>query len=427
MIPSSRRTGGRRLHGLVVAFVLAVLVTVAVSVEANAASKVTTLHFSVQQGSSDAVFQALVANFQKANPDIEIKIDYYPLVSYQQTLLSQLQAGNAADIIFGNGGTGQLYGFLELAKANRLADLSGSPWVKRIPPTGKPLYTVGNKVYGLPLGYVLVGLIYDKNAFAALKLKVPQTFSQLLDVCKTARANGKAAFSIAGTAFPNVGIWLQMIAASSVYSKDSSWNQKRIAGKTTFQGSDWRAAMTRFKTMIDNGCFQDGAAGGSIQANWSNVASGKTLGMGGPASVIPSILSVDANLQLGIFPFPGATAAETRATVGLADGLAVNAASQHKAEAKKFLDFVAREGQSRIWPNILRGISLSDANTGKVPKEAVLFKPFLQAKKTVSLPNLQWSNGNVYVQMGTNAQGLLTGQKSVDDVLKAMDDTWNNG
>jgi len=398
----------------------------AVAVGASAGHRATTtLRFSVQQGSSDAVFQALVNNFQKAYPDIEVKIEYYPLVSYQQTLLSQLQAGNAADIIFGNGGTGQLYGFLELAKANRLADIAGSPWVKRIPPTGKSLYTVGKKVYGLPLGYVLVGVVYDKAQFAALKLKVPQTFAQLLGVCRTARANGKAAFSIAGTAFPNVGIWLQMIAASSVYSKDPDWNAKRIAGKTTFQNSDWRVALTRFKSMVDTGCFQDGAQGGSIQANWSNVATGRTLGMGGPASVIPSVLGVKPDLKLGIFPFPGTTAAATRATVGLADGIAINAASSHIAEAKKFLSFVAREGQSRIWPNILRGISLSDANTGKVPKEATLFAPYLKAKKTVSLPNLLWSNGNVYVQMGTQAQGLLTGQTQVEDILRSMDANWS--
>ena len=147
--------------------------------------------------------------------------------------------------------------------------------------------------------------------------------------------------------------------------------------------------------------------------------------MGGPASVIPSVLGVKPDLKLGIFPFPGTTAAATRATVGLADGIAINAASSHIAEAKKFLSFVAREGQSRIWPNILRGISLSDANTGKVPKEATLFAPYLKAKKTVSLPNLLWSNGNVYVQMGTQAQGLLTGQTQVEDILRSMDANWS--
>jgi len=139
---------------------------------------------------------------------------------------------------------------------------------------------------------------------------------------------------------------------------------------------------------------------------------------------IPSVIGIKPDIQLGIYPFPGPTAAMTRATVGLADGIAINASSPHIAEAKKFLNFVAREGQSRIWPNILRGISLADANTGKVPKEAISFKPYLQAKKTVSLANLLFPNGNVYIQMGTQAQGLLTGQTTVDDVLKGLDTNW---
>jgi hypothetical protein len=38
-----------------------------------------------------------------------------------------------------------------------------------------------------------------------------------------------------------------------------------------------------------------------------------------------------------------------------------------------------------------------------------------------------WWNANVLVQMQQNQIGLITGQRSVDDVLKAMDAAWKLG
>ena len=37
-----------------------------------------------------------------------------------------------------------------------------------------------------------------------------------------------------------------------------------------------------------------------------------------------------------------------------------------------------------------------------------------------------WPNGQVYDALGTGVTGLLTGQKTIDDVLKAMDSAWGN-
>jgi raffinose/stachyose/melibiose transport system substrate-binding protein len=395
-----------------------------VDAQASRSAAAITLRWSVQTGSTDVAWRALAANYMKANPNVEIKIEYYQVATYQQALLSQLQAGNAADIIFGNGGSGQLYGFLELARAGRLANLAGSPWVKRIPPSARPFYMIGKRVYGLPVGNVFVGPEYDKTAFANLNLKVPETFAQLLNICRVARANGKAAISIAGTAFPNIGIWMMMISASSVYSDDPKWNQKRLAGQVTFQNSGWRTTVNRFKAMVDARCFQDGAAGGTIPGNFTNIGTGRTLMMGAPAGVIPSILAVNPNAKIGVFPFPGATKAQTRALVGLTDGLAVNAASPNKAEAIKFLTFVAREGQSRIWPTVARGTSIVDGIKGKVPAEAALFAPYLKANKTVVFPNLEWPNGDIYITLGALGQGLLTGQTTVDEVLRGLDQKW---
>jgi raffinose/stachyose/melibiose transport system substrate-binding protein len=42
-----------------------------------------------------------------------------------------------------------------------------------------------------------------------------------------------------------------------------------------------------------------------------------------------------------------------------------------------------------------------------------------------TLPNNVWPNPAVYDALGTGVQGLLTGQKTIDDVLSAMDTAWD--
>ncbi len=53
-------------------------------------------------------------------------------------------------------------------------------------------------------------------------------------------------------------------------------------------------------------------------------------------------------------------------------------------------------------------------------------KDLIDQNKTAPYGYLGWPNGEVYNALGTGVTGLLTGQKSVDDVLKAMDDAWGN-
>ena len=46
------------------------------------------------------------------------------------------------------------------------------------------------------------------------------------------------------------------------------------------------------------------------------------------------------------------------------------------------------------------------------------------ADRTFAVDN--WTNPQVYNALGTGVTGLLTGQKTVDDVLKDMDAAWDS-
>ena len=48
----------------------------------------------------------------------------------------------------------------------------------------------------------------------------------------------------------------------------------------------------------------------------------------------------------------------------------------------------------------------------------------LESGAFTGLPNAAWPNAGVYDALGTGVQGLLTGQKTVEQVLDDMDAAW---
>ena len=373
----------------------------------------------------NALWQAWVGNFQRAYPDITVNVTFVPTQSYPQTLLTELQAGNGPDLLYAQGGAGQLHAVLNLAQGGFLADLSSQPWVKRVPAVARPLFSNGKKFYALPLAAVPTGLMYNVAAFKQYGLTPPTTFTQLLSLCHKITSLGKAPMVFAGATFDS-GSLPQMIAASTVYGTDPTWNDERAAGKTTFmRTAGWHSALQRFMDMKAAGCFESDAASLQLTDVFSRLAGGQALMWAGPSVAMAPIHALAPTLDLALTPFPGATEATTHPEVSYTDSLGVNAASPNKAAAIEFVNFIARQGQSHLYASFLSALSIHDANVANVPTAVTAFSPFLKAKKTVFYPNAGWGSAAVYSALGAGATGLFTGQvSSINTVLQSMDTAW---
>jgi raffinose/stachyose/melibiose transport system substrate-binding protein len=380
-----------------------------------------TLSF-VAQGSDQLA--PLVAAFEKANPNIKVNVQYLPQATLGQATVTALQAGNAADVLYTNGGTGQLHAVFPLGKAGYLADLSQRPWVKNLPQATHDLYWDGDKLYGLPMGLSLVGVIYNTAMFQQMGLKVPTTFSEMVDLCGKVKAAGKIPMALAGQA---PGLYAQAPAANTVYSANPGWNDDRAAGKVTFANTPgWQTALQQFDQLNKADCFQPGASGDTIVKAIQLLGSEQAAMFLAPSAAIGGIKGVAPDLNVAMFPLPGPTADATRAVTEYNDSFSVNAHSPNIDAATKLVDFLAQPDQQASYAKILGEISVPDSVTGAVPEQYTAFGPLLQGKKAVTLPSLIWPNPAVGTALTPDMQGLVTGQKSVSDVLTDMDTAWNS-
>jgi raffinose/stachyose/melibiose transport system substrate-binding protein len=370
--------------------------------------------------------EAVIKNFEGVTPGVKIQATWTDVFTEGTLLRTSLAAGNAPDVFQTISQVSLLSGLAPLAKGGYLADLTRSPWVKRIPPTAKPLVTVNRKVYGWPLGSIAPVLLQNKQLFASLKLKVPTTFAQLLAQCPIAQAGGvHLVEAISGGGYP-ISTELE---ASFIDVRDPTWFQKKAAGSTSFSSSVlWRTMYGRIHDLNSSGCLQPASQATTQDVAAADFAQGKAVFMISTSGAYGQVRALNPALQMAFLPLPGEKVSDRNLAIISSQMLSVNAKSGVQAAARQFVDFVAREKQSRLEATVNGGIAPYDVLKGKFPPLFSGFSQLIKAKKFVGLgfipiqPNLQVSAAET-----SGSAAIWSGQQTIDQVLQSIDTAWALG
>lgn len=387
--------------------------------------------FSLTYATSNNIespFEVLAKEYQTANPDVQITLNPQPNDTYGDTLRTQLQAGNASDVLETEAGSGQTRSVIPLAKANFLEPLDDTA-ASMIPAGSENLVTVDGKVYGQPLGISYAGIVYNQTAATAAGITTfAKDESTLLQQCQTAASAGKTLFVLAGSTVPNAGITASIIAATRVYAETPDWNQQRLDGKVTFADSQgWKDTLETVKKLYDSGCFQGGAEGAGFDAITNGMSSGSTVGFFGPLGSASELQKAAPDQKFIAEAFPPAKSSDK--AYGVASptySLGINAASPNKEAAKKFLDWLAEPAQADLFAKASGGLPVSGLSSLDLSSTIYAdVADLLNNGDFTPLANSDWPNASVYDALATGVQGLLTGQSTVDSVLASLDTAWD--
>ena len=385
-----------------------------------------TLGTQTAQG-GEGPYRPVIAEFEKENPNITVNLVETPTDSYAQVLRTQLQAGNAPDVFYGQPGAGNPNAILPSGEAGFLTPLTESWATDAIPAGSESLFTLDGKTYGIPVDLAPVSMIANLTAYKELGIEPATTLDEAYQQCATAQAAGKSLYMIAGAGPPNLGLFASQIAASLVYSADPDWNTKRANNEVTFAGSaEWQATLQQIIDYKDKGCFPDGVEGAGFPELTNAITSGSSLGIFAPSGAVVDSKAAAPTQDFGAYVLPAATVAGTRSILSPSNGLAVNAASPNQDAALKLLEFFTEPTTQDLFAKTSGNVSLAATATSGVPADLAGLGDFLtDPAKHVPLPNLFWPNGGVYDALGTGVQGLLTGQATPEVVLQAMDAAWD--
>lgn len=375
----------------------------------------------------DGSAAAIIKQFEKDNPGVKIDYTGLPWPGILTQINTELVSGTASDIVVVFPGNGNPITAQTLAKGNYLADLSSSEWVSNYNDANKAVMGADGKILMGANAFTIIPAIYNTQALEAVGATPPTTYSDVLALCETAKAEGKFAYALAGVAGGNHHVIPFALTASLVYGPNPDFVEQQTAGDASFSDSEWTTALDKYREMVDAGCFTPDATGTSIDVAQDQVAKGEALGI---VTVSPQISDIEemapegTTFETAAFPATD-DESETILPVGLGAGYGVNAKSKNIDLAKKFVDFYLSEDGLKI--ALDNGTAYPSAPVEGFTPPATLagVSEQVQSDKTFSFPDQTWPNAVVNQTYVDGLQAFIGGQLSAEELLKQMDEAFN--
>ena len=313
-----------------------------------------------------AAFEAAIADFEAANPDIDVVLQNFDHEGYKTAIRNFLttDAPDLANWYAGNRmapfvAAGQFTDVSDVWAANDLATTLGSAAASM---------TIDGKQWGVPYTYYQWGVYFNKDVYAQVGATVPTTWDEFIANCELFKAAEIDCLTTGTSAlWPAAGIFDYLDLRTNGYdyhmsltSGQTPWTDEGV--RNTF--AEWAKVVpytTENHAAID---WQDaatllvqGKAANYVMGNFA-VATFKDGGM------------TDDNL--GFMPFPTINPDVARAEEAPTDTIHIPAGAKNVEDAKTFLAFIAQaDTQTKL-----------NAALGQLPVNAgstVGDDPFIQA------------------------------------------------
>ena len=386
-----------------------------------------TLWHNSTTGPGVKFWEQTVADFEKANPGVTIKIQSIQNEDLDGKLQTALNSGDAPDIFLQRGG-GKMAAMVKAGQLKDLTDVISGPAAEEIPDAAYSANSLDGKRYAMPVAVLPGGLFYSQDLFDAAGItENPTTLDELETATEKLKAAGTAPIALgAKDAWP-AAHWYYWLALREC----SDDTLAKAADEMNFDDDCWVRAGEDLQAFADTEPFNDGfltttaqqGAGSSAGLIANHQAGMELMGAWNPG-VIGSLTPDQKPLaDLAWFPFPEVEGGEGQpgSMMGGVDGYSCSVDAPDAC-----VDFLNYLGTSEVQTDYYKAFNAPPVNT--VAQEAVT-EPYLQSilEAYNAAPYAsQWLD-TVYGQNVGNALNvavvnMLAGQGTPEDIVKAVQD-----
>jgi multiple sugar transport system substrate-binding protein len=336
--------------------------TAALAVAAAQSQKTQVVYWQYQFDSKVNLVNDLIAEFNKANPDIEVKQETFPYDNYIAKVKSSLGAGQGPDV------ANLFYGWLP--------DWVGSNLLQPLPAAAFPAKQlegrvgsllgaskIGGQYYAVPTAVRVLAVFYNKDLFKAAGITaVPKTWDQMEAAAKKIQKVDGNKVSVAGWAVQPEGQDHQLFR--EVLTRQ--WGGKPYTTdfkKIVYNSPQGLEAFKWYTGLIERGAATRGLDlfPGSGNAYRDSFIAGRAGMIVDGSFAIGSIRS-GAKFDWGVFELPTRTPGGLRANFGSywVHGLTPNAKGAKLEASTKWLKFLTSDDVQRRW---LKAVGELPANT----------------------------------------------------------------
>ncbi|HAN57719.1 MAG TPA: sugar ABC transporter substrate-binding protein [Erysipelotrichaceae bacterium] len=394
-------------------FLLALAMCFSIAGCGATSSKKTTIEIISYKQEAATYFEQVAKEFNATHSNIELKISSpNDAVTVMKTRFIR---EDYPDMI-GIGGDAT---FSEFVDAGILADVSDYAGLKKVKKSYLTMldqleYVPTKGTYGVPYVANAAGVLYSKKIFKKYGYKVPQTWNDLMALCKQMKKDGVLPFYFG---FKDTWTTLAPWNALAVSLAPATITQSVNEGKTTFTKS-YSELADKMKALLQYGEKEVAAYGynDACTAFAKGQSAMYTIG----SYAIPQILSSNPKMDIGSFVMPANNdASKNNLNSGIDLMFGVTKACKHKKEAYEVLDFLLKKQNLQKYINAQRALPCV---TGQftLPKQFSDMNPWIQSGKMVDYQDHHYPS-----TMGCDAivqSYLLKGDKKA--FLAKWDQDW---
>ncbi|MBM3547469.1 MAG: extracellular solute-binding protein [Alphaproteobacteria bacterium] len=384
----------------------------ALAVSAAAPAFAAELTFWSWRQEDRAAYQEIIADFNKLHPDVKIKFEAFEPTSYNTILSTALAGGKGPDLI-----QARAYGGLEaFAKPGYFLALDKAtvPELDNFAPDVLAAETMreDGKVYAVPFATQTVLILYNKEIFQKNGVNPPENWDDMIAAAKALKAKGVMPFAN-GTATAWQNEILMGAFTPSIYGP--AFNSDLVAGKATFEDKRFVDALGKLVELKEH--LPQGFTGVDYPTMQQLFISGRAAMIAAGSFEIANFRKQNPKLEIGVIPGPAAAKGGPRLVSLFVDGgYAINAKTEHKADAIKFIRYVATPRFGELFSarlgNIspIKGVKIEDGLLADVAKLNASSAPY------VMLVNFRYQEptGSMLIQSGV--QKMMAGQATPAEV-----------
>lgn len=310
--------------------------------------------------------EELIADFQKANPDVTVKWNNFDHEGYKSAIRNFLTA-DAPDVVAWYAGN-RMEPFVKAGLFEDVTDVWTANGLDEQLKSSAPSMTIDGKKWGMPYTYYQWGIYYRKDIFAEQGITPPKTWAELLAASEKLKAADITPFTIGTKALWPTGGWFDYL---NLRVNGYEFHMELTSGKVPYTDPRVKAVFEKWGELVKAGYFIDNHAAIDWQDAVPQLVQGKAamylMGNFAVATFKDGGLKEE---QIGFLQFPEITPGIPVAEEAPTDTFHIPSGAKNKEDARKFLAYLASPAAQTKMNATLGQLPVN--NTAEKPKDVFL-------------------------------------------------------
>ena len=380
-----------------------------------------TLYTRFSDGASKEFFDEVAASFEGEHPDIKINVTSADNANYKQEINVKLASNEAPDIYFAWSGV-----YAEnFAEGGRALDLTeyveeNTEWSDKIIENQFGSFTFDDKIYGIPMIMDGKAFYYNQDIFDELKLEVPETWEEFMDVLDVLSESEYIPISLGNQEDWATGHYMTTLNQRMV-SADTLAEDYALEGD--FSDPQYVEALERLNALVPY--FTPDFNSTSYDTGISDFTSGKAAIYYEQFNQVQYVAVAEFNWSWFDFPDISEGDGDQDALTGAPQGFMISADTKYPDEAMEFLMYLTSEEIAGKMVKDTQMISCVDGaiNSDTADEKLIEIAETIKAASSINLWLDNAMDSELVVQYMADIQKMAGGNMTAEEVMKDVQNT----